>query len=131
MLLDLSLPRRRQAISLTPLIDVVFILLLFFMLSSSFVQWRRIDLPLPAPGNDAAQELLVLRLQSDDGRVAVAGRTLQLHDQAALAQLVAEQGDKIFAIEVASGVTTQAMIRLLDALKAAGAEKVSLAGVLP
>ncbi|MFT7053184.1 MAG: biopolymer transport protein ExbD, partial [Psychromonas sp.] len=28
MLLDLSLPKRKQAISLTPLIDVVFILLL-------------------------------------------------------------------------------------------------------
>lgn len=38
-----SKPRRR--ISLTPLIDVVFILLMFFMLTSSFVQWREIDLP--------------------------------------------------------------------------------------
>jgi len=30
--------------SLTPLIDVVFLLLVFFMLSSSFIQWRQVDL---------------------------------------------------------------------------------------
>ena len=31
--------RERVRISLTPLIDVVFILLVFFMLASSYVQW--------------------------------------------------------------------------------------------
>ena len=33
-----------RLISLTPLIDVVFILLVFFMLASSFLDWRSIDL---------------------------------------------------------------------------------------
>jgi biopolymer transport protein ExbD len=37
--------RRTRRISLTPLIDVVFILLLFFMLSSSFQRWHSVDLP--------------------------------------------------------------------------------------
>jgi len=36
--------RQRALISLTPLIDVVFILLVFFMLASSFVEWKFIDL---------------------------------------------------------------------------------------
>ena len=40
--------RRRPLISLTPLIDVVFILLVFFMLASSFLDWRSIDLNAPA-----------------------------------------------------------------------------------
>jgi biopolymer transport protein ExbD len=35
-------PPRRAVVSLTPLIDVVFILLVFFMLASSFVKWRAI-----------------------------------------------------------------------------------------
>ncbi len=39
--------RRRALISLTPLIDVVFILLVFFMLPSSFLDWRAIDLDPP------------------------------------------------------------------------------------
>ncbi|MEO0443748.1 MAG: biopolymer transporter ExbD [Pseudomonadota bacterium] len=36
--------RRRTLISLTPLIDVVFILLIFFMRASSFVEWKYIEL---------------------------------------------------------------------------------------
>ena len=44
--------RRRPLISLTPLIDVVFILLIFFMLASSFLDWRAIDLT--APGHAGA-----------------------------------------------------------------------------
>jgi biopolymer transport protein ExbD len=46
MPLNLSQPKRKNAISLTPLIDVVFILLLFFMLTSTFVPWRLVDTPL-------------------------------------------------------------------------------------
>ncbi len=42
-------PRRRAAISLTPLIDVVFILLVFFMLASSFLDWRAISLDTVEP----------------------------------------------------------------------------------
>ena len=34
--------RRRALISLTPLIDMVFILMVFFMLASSFQTWRAI-----------------------------------------------------------------------------------------
>ena len=41
--------RRRPLISLTPLIDVVFILLVFFMLTSTFLDWRPIELNAPGP----------------------------------------------------------------------------------
>ncbi len=44
MLLEHPLTAKRRLISLTPLIDVVFILLLFFMLSSGFTQWRQMDI---------------------------------------------------------------------------------------
>ncbi|MBO6826670.1 MAG: biopolymer transporter ExbD, partial [Sneathiella sp.] len=42
--------RSRAKISLTPLIDVVFILLVFFMLASNFQQERNIELTTPASG---------------------------------------------------------------------------------
>jgi len=43
--------RPRRTISLTPLIDVVFILLVFFMLASNFFDWRAIELATPAAGS--------------------------------------------------------------------------------
>lgn len=36
--------KKRSLVSLTPLIDVVFILLIFFMLVSSFTKWNIIEL---------------------------------------------------------------------------------------
>ncbi|MBK6278385.1 MAG: biopolymer transporter ExbD [Gammaproteobacteria bacterium] len=45
MLLRLDPPCPRSRISLTALIDVVFILLLFFMLTTQFTRWRSLDVP--------------------------------------------------------------------------------------
>ena len=59
-------PSRRRLISLTPLIDVVFILLIFFMLASSFLDWRAIGLDAPADATAGAAGELD-RLQSDLG----------------------------------------------------------------
>lgn len=42
--MQLSKPNRKSLVNLTPLIDVVFILLIFFMLASNFVRWHYIEL---------------------------------------------------------------------------------------
>jgi len=61
-------PRRKAAISLTALIDVVFILLMFFMLTSSFIHQKAMNINIPAPSaaqsSDDVPQLLVLK---DDG----------------------------------------------------------------
>ncbi len=127
MRLELTQPARRRAISLTPLIDVVFILLLFFMLSSSFTQWRQLDLAVPGNGASAAPAQHQVRLLSDDGRFRLDGMELDLQDSSALARQIGPHRDDLFVISADSGIATQAMIRLLDALKAAGAQQLSLA----
>ena len=48
--------RRARPISLTALIDVVFILLMFFMLTSSFSQWQMLDLLVPTSNEQAEQD---------------------------------------------------------------------------
>ncbi len=45
-----SKPFVRRPVSLTPLIDVIFLLLLFFMLSSTFSKFGEIELSQAAPG---------------------------------------------------------------------------------
>ncbi|MFT5208678.1 MAG: biopolymer transport protein ExbD [Flavobacterium sp.] len=50
--------RRKQkevAVNLTPLIDVVFLLLIFFMISTTFTKETRIAIELPQAAGDAAQ----------------------------------------------------------------------------
>lgn len=131
MLLDLEKPRRRNAISLTPLIDVVFILLLFFMLTSQFIQQRRVDLPVPTAGTADDAEVLNIQLAANGRTISVEDETLDVDDLSALKQLVAAHGKEVFALDVEKGATTQAFITLVDRLKQAGAKQVSMAGVLP
>jgi biopolymer transport protein ExbD len=132
MLLDLEAPKRRVSISLTPLIDVVFILLLFFMLSSSFIQWRSITVSAPSSTvNDQSVDIIVVRLLSADGRFEMEGKQYSQQDMSSLKGFIQLHPDAVYAIEVEAGLDTQSMISLLDKLKTAGARQVSLAGVMP
>lgn len=79
---------RRRPISLTPLIDVVFILLMFFMLTSTFTRWKAVDLRLPIAGSDADPKQPQALLLHTDGSLSLRGRPFQLPDpdtEAALA----------------------------------------------
>ena len=67
-------PRRRRSISLTALIDVVFILLMFFMLTSTFSQWQGLSLTSASADSHAATSEPQLVLIYADGRLRV------LHD---------------------------------------------------
>lgn len=130
MRLEVDKQRRAAQVNLTPLIDVVFILLLFFLLSSTFVQWRELNVTVPGQADDAEpQALLKIQLVSSQGDIRVADEVYASADAARLQQLVTENPDTVFAIDARDGLTAQAMITLADRLKQAGAKRVSLAGV--
>ena len=121
--------RRRRAISMVPLIDVVFILLLFFMLSTSLIRERQISMDFPASGAEPSdQQLRVIRLETEDGLFSFEERRYASSDAEALRRLVAEDPQAPYAIDTAPDVSTQALVTLLDRLNMAGARNLSLAG---
>ena len=65
--------RRRPRVSLTSLIDVIFILIVFFMLVSSFSQYRVIDLVKGQSGRGGQSTALRLILQADGDLLTSAG----------------------------------------------------------
>lgn len=132
MPLNLGQTKRKQAISLTPLIDVVFILLLFFMLTSSFVPWRILDTPLAAPDThlnraEQEQDTLELTLKANDGRVWVNNEAIQLSNQSAVVALIDAHPHGTFIVKAEAGVTLQSLMMLADKLTLHGAETVSIA----
>lgn len=124
--MTLDLPRRRRrAISLAPLIDVVFILLLFFILTTNFTRWRELPVAMPAQAEALdPPELRVLRLAAD-GVLRHEQRAFNDNDAAALRAFVAEAPDAAYVID-ATGVRTQRLVDWLDRLQAAGATRLSL-----
>ena len=116
-------------ISLTPLIDVVFILLLFFMLSSNFTRWHQINVQSATSSESQTLELRIVKIESNQGELSFKGRRLVINDANAIQQLVAENKQATFVITVVEGIKIQVMVTLLDQLKQAGATRVSLAGL--
>lgn len=123
--LTLNLKRRpKQLISITALIDVVFILLLFFMLTSTFLKWR--TLTLETTSLDGATEQTappVTVILYEDGTTQMhhahsssgklnAQRTLEYIQALPLAEKA-----NTFVIQSEPRVTTQRIITMFDALK--------------
>ena len=128
MRLDQLIRRRRRAISMVPLIDVVFILLLFFMLSTSLIRAREVPVNFPTPDSEpSAQALKIIRLESEDGLISYQGLRYASGDSEALRELIADDRQAAYALDTAPGVSTQALVTLLDRLTLAGAQNLSLA----
>lgn len=123
---------RRRAISLTALIDVVFILLMFFMLTSSFQQWGTLNLqPLVSTPAKVEKEPLLVTL-SEQGALAVDGQNLQLDDFRLLdAAHRPWFGDDIPVIVLPeAGVPVQDVVAVLDRIRSLGVTHVNYGGVV-
>ncbi len=121
--------RRPPGIRLAPLIDVVFILLVFFMLASSFMDWRGFDLGLPpadAPADPDVDPVVVEVTAS--GGYQLDGRTVQ---PGALADAVTgargSGGERPVVVRASGDASVQATLRALDRLHAGGIQAATLA----
>ncbi|MFN3881293.1 MAG: ExbD/TolR family protein [Nitrincola lacisaponensis] len=129
MQLNLQSGKRRKPLSLTPLIDVVFILLLFFMLTSSFIKWHNMELAVSAPSQSSSRSNdtppLVFRLNAE-GELRVAGQAYTPSQDADLQLLLNEHADASIILQTADEVDVQQIVSTIDRLKRLGADGVSL-----
>ena len=127
--LGLSLNRRRSRVvlSLTPLIDVVFILLVFFMLVSQFTQWRQVEMsPEATLGGETTSISPVLVLVDESGSYTVSGETVHLAADAAQEVKASVKGDQAVIVRPLTGATIQPVVSIVEALKASGMQNVSV-----
>lgn len=119
-------PRPKLVLSLTPLIDVVFILLIFFMLASQFVDWRQIKLTPQGQFSEAVSEEQTLSLGlRNDGSFVLGDQAVE-GLQPAIAALVSHGKDRTVFIEPQETVEIQRVIDVIEALNASGFTKVQL-----
>lgn len=120
---------RKSRISLTPLIDVVFILLLFFMLSSSFIQWRAVDLQ-PASHDTASiamdpDKILYARLTAT-GELYLFERLWSMAEDAALAVKINQYAHNLIILTPHDENSLQDIIKHSERLAYLGASQVAL-----
>jgi biopolymer transport protein ExbD len=128
-------PRQRQEevnVNLTPLIDVVFLLLIFFMVSTTFTKETHLEVDLPeAVGDKTVTDELVLEiLITDEGHYSVNGKPL-VNTQAetlrrALKELSGDKRDQPLIITADAKTPHQAVITAMDVSGQLGFDKLSI-----
>ncbi len=120
-----------RLIPLTPLIDVIFILLIFFMLASSYLDWRAIDLRVTTSDDPAtvSQRALVIRLKAD-GSSRMGGDVLSPESlRSRIETALSENSDLRVTILSEPDVPLQRAVDTLDIVTGLGATNVSFARV--
>ncbi|MFT4806979.1 MAG: biopolymer transport protein ExbD [Paraglaciecola sp.] len=120
-------------IDMTPMLDVVFIMLIFFIVTASFVKEAGIDVNRPeaatAVKKDRANILVAI---SDKGEIWINKRKVDVRAvQANIERLYAENPQGTVVIQADRKSTTDVLIKVMDASRAAGIEDVSIAAQEP
>ena len=120
--------RVSSRIDLAPLIDVVFLLLIFFLLTSSFISHRAIELNLPTTSSaQVAPELPIVVSIHADGSVRLDDRRIAATALAsAISTRISETSSRDIAVQADSDVGIQRLLTVLDAIRQGGGKSVSL-----
>ncbi|GHB62606.1 biopolymer transporter ExbD [Psychrosphaera saromensis] len=119
----------QEEINLTPMLDVVFIMLIFFIVTASFVKEAGIDVNRPEAATAVKKERAsILIAISDKGEIWINKRRVDVRAvQANVERLKAENPQGSVVIQADKKSTTETLIKVMDASRAAGVFDVSIA----
>jgi biopolymer transport protein ExbD len=125
-------PRQDVGIDLVPLIDVVFMLLIFFMVSTTFLKETELEVDLPeASASERSVDRDVIEVTiAADGAYAVNGRLLVNNELATLMKALREVsgGDtaRRLVITADADARHQAVVTAMDAAGQVGLTRLSI-----
>lgn len=122
-------PRYHIQAPLTSLIDIVFMLLIYFMLTTNFMVEEGIKINLPQANASAPQTQQEITIFVDrDGRVFLFDREVPYNILfKKLKDLIGGQKDKLVIVKADRSVVLNKAVKVMDLAKAAGAAKLCLA----
>ena len=128
-----ALPRDDNEINLTPMLDVVFIMLIFFIVTATFLREQGIDVNRPESNAQPATRdaATLIRVDADD-LIWIEDRIIDPRAlRPLLLRLDAEGSDQSFVVQVAKASHTNALVTVLDAARAAGIGDIAIAEPVP
>jgi biopolymer transport protein ExbD len=114
-------------VNLTPMLDVVFIMLIFFIVTTSFIKESGIEINRPESSDASPRpDAQVLVALSPEGAVWVDGRAIDAHRVGEeVAGMISEDGSVVIQADRES--TTGLLIEVMDRLEQAGVDQVAVA----
>ena len=117
---------------MSPLIDCVFILLIFFIVTTTFVEEDGLEVDKPEAAAAASQmesTSVMIRL-TERGEVLHEGRSIGLSGvQPLVKRAVQKEEDAPVIVQAEEGARSGIMMRIIDEATIAGATKISVANV--
>lgn len=120
-------------INMAPLIDMIFILLIFFLVTASFVRESGVTVQRPEAASAAAGDAVGLMIGvTPSGEVFVDSRPVELRNlRAVVALFLMENPGGGVLIEADRECSTGRLVAVLDQCRLAGAENVAVSAVAP
>ncbi|MFP4460548.1 MAG: ExbD/TolR family protein [Candidatus Zixiibacteriota bacterium] len=112
------------------LADIVFLLLIFFLVSTSMNQDKGVGLTLPPPGEQVKldQDDILPIYVNNQGVIIIRGEKVELNDlQDRVEKELIENEDIVISLRTDIEAKYESMMQVLDVLKQAEAKKISLA----
>jgi biopolymer transport protein ExbD len=118
-------------INITPMLDIVFIMLIFFIVTTSFVKEKGLEVSRPSssPPKEIKKSKgpIVVKIDAN-GNITMKGRMLERKAvEANLEREKAEKPDSPLIIAAHPDAETDALVTILDAAEAVGVGSVSVA----
>lgn len=116
-------------IDMTPMIDMVFILLIFFMVTATFVKDMKLELERPKASSSVVASSKAIRLFIDrNGDTFLDGEPIRMWlIQSKLRDLLNTASSKVVLVVTDDGVPAGKLVEVVDQARLAGAESVGVA----
>ncbi|MFY8272658.1 ExbD/TolR family protein [Pseudoalteromonas sp. SSDWG2] len=122
--------QEEAAVDMTPMLDIVFIMLIFFIVTTSFVKEAGIDVNKPEAAQATKQKNanIFIAIRSN-GEIWMDKRQVDAERVAAnIERLLAEQPTEVVIIQADKEAKHGVVVKVMDQIKAAGIDKISIAG---
>ncbi|WNC71148.1 biopolymer transporter ExbD [Thalassotalea psychrophila] len=116
-------------IDMTPMLDIVFIMLIFFIVTTSFVKEAGIDVQKPKAANASKKPTANIFIAvRENGEIWMDKRVVDVERVSAnIEKLLAEQPTDIVIIQADKKAEHGVVVKVMDAIKDAGIDKISIA----
>lgn len=119
---------KSQDIDLAPLLDVVFILLIFFIVTTAFVRETGVDVEKPtAISSQKLQKSVYLLAITAGGEVFYGGTNIGVDGVRATLLQLNRSNVRPVVIQADKRVSTELLVKVIDQAKLAGVESINIA----
>ncbi len=126
--------RQEEAqVDLTPMLDIVFIMLIFFIVTSTFVRESGIEVDKPQATDVVSQkDVGIFIAVTADNDVYIDKKMVDIERvQAALEAMLLDKAESSLVIQADERAFSGTVIQVMDAAKGAGIEKIAIAAEKP